>query len=394
MSLPVDALFKRVSSSKSVTVESIRQRYEEASPELQGVFLFFLEHAAGIPGAELTTRNSGVSCYGIGEDSSRRRECFHFGIRRNDLVICQHAKIPDPQNVFANRHPGDNYRSGYVSVNDPELNQYILDIFRRSYQSITGISVGKHIRKTESQTVVHPEKPASNPGTFSKDDSNQSEHPIALPCLPLRRILLKAYKPCDGFSDSCKADMRWDPAASHIPRGCYGATGQSPDEVKLVLVVAEPGDPQPGESYAHCSTGEEMLAAACAIAQSCFMNGTDQYHRNIRKILKDCWPGTTFQEQMQRTWITESCLCSASSEGAPVGRKVTDACGTRFLREQLRLMPNAVVIALGSKAQKRLSQIGVKFISAFSAAPPGCNFSGAAKSWQKVTDCVRALGDS
>jgi len=56
-------------------------------------------------------------------------------------------------------------------------------------------------------------------------------------------LLLTAYEPCPSFSSACKS-MRWVPERGHIPRGFCGATGDL-DEVDLVLVCAEPGDPHP-----------------------------------------------------------------------------------------------------------------------------------------------------
>jgi uracil-DNA glycosylase len=66
---------------------------------------------------------------------------------------------------------------------------------------------------------------------------------------------------------------------------------------------------------------------------------------------------------------------------------VETACRQRFLDRQLDLFPGAVVVALGSKATKRLR--GRTFLSAFAAAPPGCNFRGARESWERIADAVR-----
>jgi len=68
------------------------------------------------------------------------------------------------------------------------------------------------------------------------------------PCAELRELLLPAYAPCRHFDGNCHCVARWDPGKGHVPRGFVGALG-SLDEVKLVLVAAEPGDPLPGETY-------------------------------------------------------------------------------------------------------------------------------------------------
>jgi len=199
----------------------------------------------------------------------------------------------------------------------------------------------------------------------------------------VKQVLLAAYQPCPGFAGACR-DMRWNPEAGHVPRGFCGAAGE-PAEVELVLVMAEPGDPHDGES--HPSNPEAALASVYDYAYKCYANGKDQYHRNVRTILDLCFPGTSFDEQMRRTWMTESVLCSASKEGASVPKPVAAACRSQYLERQLALFPQAVVVALGGKAAKRLR--GRAYISAFAAAPPGCNFKGARESWEVVAAAVR-----
>jgi hypothetical protein len=110
--------------------------------------------------------------------------------------------------------------------------------------------------------------------------------------------------------------MRWAPDEGHVPRGFCGAGGTL-EEVRLVLVVAEPGDPHAGERHGANPAAEGRLDSAYAYAYECFKSGKDLFHRNVRLILNLCWPDIDFDEQMRRTWITESVLCSARTEGAP-----------------------------------------------------------------------------
>ena len=63
----------------------------------------------------------------------------------------------------------------------------------------------------------------------------------------IRDLFEEAYKPCSGFTSSCRS-MKYLPNQGHVPRGFWGATG-SPEQVKLILVVAEPGDPHPNEVH-------------------------------------------------------------------------------------------------------------------------------------------------
>ena len=200
----------------------------------------------------------------------------------------------------------------------------------------------------------------------------------------LKRLLLGAYQPCPGFGGTCH-DMRWNPQAGHVPRGFCGAAGEL-SEVALVLVVAEPGDPHDAE--VHPAEPEAALKSTYDYTYKCIRGGKDQYHRNIRAILDLCFPGQGFDDQMRRTWMTESVLCSAPKEGGTVRSAVGKACRSLYLERQLSMFPNAVVAALGSKAQSRLK--GLPFIAAKAAAPPGCNFRGARESWEAVAAAVMA----
>jgi hypothetical protein len=192
----------------------------------------------------------------------------------------------------------------------------------------------------------------------------------------LIRILEPAYRPCPAFKTTC-ISMRFSPEDGHVPRGFCGATG-SLDEVDLVLVVAEPGDPQGREAH----TG---MSSAYEYATLFFRTAQDLYSKNVRRILDMSWPDLSFDEQMRKVWITESVLCSAKSECAAIPSAVERECGSRYLWNQLKLFPEALVVALGGKAQRRLRKIGLtNFLPAWSAAPPGCNRTEARASWDQI----------
>ncbi len=198
----------------------------------------------------------------------------------------------------------------------------------------------------------------------------------------LKKILEPAYAPCPGFSDTC-FDMRWDPKTGHVPRGFRGATGTIA-EIELVLVYAEPGDPQPGETH-------EGLASAYDFANRSFAAGTDLFHRNVTFILDSCWPELSLEEQLRKVWMTESVLCSAAKEGGHVRGQVAKECGKRYLLKQLELVPDALVVALGNKARNRLVALGFfNFLAVKSVAPPGCNFRGARESWAQIAERLKA----
>ena len=195
----------------------------------------------------------------------------------------------------------------------------------------------------------------------------------------LHSILSMAYGPCPAFKDTC-VKMRWEPHLGHVPRGFFGALGGLA-EVQLVLVFAEPGDPHSGEVHID-------IESAFSYTYDCFKSGKDQFHRNVRFILELCWPNQSFENQMHHVWLTESVLCSAKQEGGYVGASMARECVRRYLVPQLKLFPDALVVAPGLKAQHRLRGI-VDYFPAFAVAPPGCNKPQAKDSWRKISELIK-----
>jgi hypothetical protein len=193
----------------------------------------------------------------------------------------------------------------------------------------------------------------------------------------LAKILAPAYLPCMEFSRSC-TEMCWNPISGNVPRGFFGAY-EALEDVELILVFAEPGNP-------HFSENHTGIESAYDYAGNCFKTGKDLFHRNVRKILSLCWPNLSFDKQMRKVWLTESVLCSARIEGGSVSVAASKACGKRYILPQIAKLPNALIVALGRKAQRRLRAAGVSdFLPAFAAAPPGCNRHEAFESWQQIS---------
>lgn len=212
-----------------------------------------------------------------------------------------------------------------------------------------------------------------------------------LPCAEVRAILRPALAPCPEFEGACRGCMRWAPERGHIPRGCCGALG-CPEDVRVVMVVAEPGDPHPAESYPPDAAPDDLLARCTAYAFECFATCRDRYHANARAFLDLCLPGMDFAEQLRHAWITESCLCSAPQECGRVPAAVARRCAERYLVPQLGLFRGATVVAFGAKAQARLHATGLGFVPAGALAPPGCNRQGTRRSWAAAAKEVWAQG--
>lgn len=209
-------------------------------------------------------------------------------------------------------------------------------------------------------------------------------HPVPA----VQALLRAAYEPCAGFASACTS-ARWNPVAGHVPRGYCGAIGE-PEEVCLVLVCAEPGDPHESESHVDDGSLSGRLSSVSNYAWACFAHGKDQFHRNVRDLLDLCWPTLAFEQQMRKTWITDSVLCSATKECGPVERAMERECARRYLIPQLNQFHGAVVVALGRKAEERLRRAGITDLEyAYSVAPPGCNHRPARASWERIEALVR-----
>lgn len=191
---------------------------------------------------------------------------------------------------------------------------------------------------------------------------------------PLIESIRPAYKPCTHFAGVC-SQMRWSPANGHVPRGFCGAIGNI-REVELVLVSAEPGDPLPSEAHTD-------IESAIRFSMNVLRNPPSRYHQNFRRILEYCFPGQSLDEQLRRTWRTNSVLCSAEIEGGRITRSIERTCIETYLSPQLALLPHAFVAALGKKAQNRLRRQGILF---FPAAHPSSRQSDKLKhaSWQAL----------
>jgi hypothetical protein len=173
----------------------------------------------------------------------------------------------------------------------------------------------------------------------------------------------------------------------HVPRGFVGALGTL-EEIELVLLIAEPGNPYSSERHTG-SNPTEFIEGVCAYAFQQYERRTDLIHRNVRGILDRCWPGLTLRDQFRKTWISETYLCSAVREGGSVPAASWRVCVNDYLSPQLRLLPDRVVVALGKKAQQRAASF--PFVhKAGAVSPPGCNFAGVKTSWDAIPGYLAA----
>lgn len=204
------------------------------------------------------------------------------------------------------------------------------------------------------------------------------------PNAQLSKLLQVAYSPCDGFGRCHEAT--WDPAAGHIPRGFLGATAELED-VEVVMVFSEPGHPNPAEGYDPAASPNELLASGVGRTYYAFATGLDLFHRNVRQFMSQLYPQLTFDQQLRHVWLTEGRLCSIDNE---IGNTRDHRCAQRYLSAQLRMVPNATVVAFGGKAQAYVGRLGVEHVKAYALAPPGANHKPARPSWDAAVEHIKA----
>jgi hypothetical protein len=210
--------------------------------------------------------------------------------------------------------------------------------------------------------------------------------PMHLPNEQLLVVMREAYG-CRHFG-SCR-QAKFDPRSGNVPRGFLGATGDLRD-VEAIFVIAEPGHPHPDERYSDQALPYQLLSEAVSHAHRSYRDGTDLFHRNMRWVMDQLWPGS-FDEKLGRVWITEGRLCSIDIE---IGGFNDKLCAPTYLSRQIALMPSAAIVLFGAKARQRVSALsgleGRVVVEARALAPPGANHKGSKPSWQNAIDVIRS----
>jgi len=209
---------------------------------------------------------------------------------------------------------------------------------------------------------------------------------VIVPCAELRAILAPAFAPCFSFAGACRV-ARWNPRAGQIPRGFIGAT-EGLTEVRLILLLAEPGGGFSDESYATTASPDAYIEAAVMTAYRALSEKRTPFHANLRYVLDQCWPGDDLDEQLRKTWITETYLCSAENSAGSVPPLAEQACADTYLARQFAILPGRPIIALGGKAQRRVGR-RARVIPAFAVGLPGANQRGARPSWAAAAAVAR-----
>ncbi|RMD87238.1 MAG: hypothetical protein D6813_13840, partial [Calditrichaeota bacterium] len=155
-----------------------------------------------------------------------------------------------------------------------------------------------------------------------------------------------------------------------MPRGFCGGTGKLKD-IKLVLILAEPSNnTQSNEQYLKTKPNE-LLDEVSKFVYNAYEKSQDEFHQNARRFLNLVWPGLNFHEQMKKTWITESVLCSVPPiEGKEKGNSLADIdkeickkCSEKYLLKQLKKMHDCCIVKVGTKAKRRINMAKNELIS-------------------------------
>ena len=223
---------------------------------------------------------------------------------------------------------------------------------------------------------------------------------LALPAVELLDLLQPAYSPCPGFATRCADVAKWAPESGHVPRGYLGAMCRL-DDVELVLLVAEPGNPHEGSGVQPRAGRKGLAAKTVSDTYVCILEGKDLFHRHLREVLDMALPDMSLATQLSKVWITNTYLCSAPKEGGTVPARAERFCAETYLQNVLALLVGRPVIALGGKAKRRVKRLvhsipdlEARLLTAYSVAPPGANHSGARQSWRAAAEAARPLMDT
>ena len=119
---------------------------------------------------------------------------------------------------------------------------------------------------------------------------------MTTPHKKLVKILQPAYDPCRGFDGTCKTIATWRPACGYAPRGFIGAMGRL-KEVKVVVLLSEPGCPHPTESYEDVNTLEQT----CRYTLEALSDGTDRFHKRLKALLDLLFPNLPLKGQLRKS---------------------------------------------------------------------------------------------
>ena len=219
---------------------------------------------------------------------------------------------------------------------------------------------------------------------------------VPLPAIELQNILTPAYGPCPGFKGACQGTATWRPDVGHVPRGFLGAS-RSADQVELVLLLGEPGGAN-GSFRVH-DQRINLLTQTVFDTYRHFSDRLAPLHKHLRPWLDCVYPGDEFDEQLAKTWITETYLCSLPKADAKAPRPAEHECASRYLAKQLALFPGRPIVAFGkTKAAPRVRRLASaapalanQLIFAHALTPRPAQLKEAQRTWEAAATAARTI---
>lgn len=179
------------------------------------------------------------------------------------------------------------------------------------------------------------------------------------------------------------AGLPWDPERGREPRGY---NGPPPETVRLLFVMAEPGDITPTEAK---SLRPPIDREPWIVGRDLFLQ-ENYWIANLREVCREIWPDDTDRNMDRYVGGTSSFWMSL-----PSGSQTSSIPSTplryflaRYLPKILESFPNAVVLAAGAKARDRLRQIGRDFEVCSAFTKPESNKPRARQSWHDAGKAV------
>ena len=177
--------------------------------------------------------------------------------------------------------------------------------------------------------------------------------------------------------------LRWDFAAGYAPLYLKG-NWEQPESVKLVLLLAEPGPPDEGESFS--TNPDEWFRQAVLSPSQCRPFGTERQNRRFQQriewFLRECgFDLSNSGEVWSQIVISNTFWLRVAGRRDNRGRSWASAAPKeaeryfieRYLEPTLRCFPAADIVGASDKAHARLGKTGVSWIGMGALAPPGCD---------------------
>lgn len=172
------------------------------------------------------------------------------------------------------------------------------------------------------------------------------------------------------------AGLQWDFEKGYAPRWFTG-NWEHPEDVELVIFLAEPSTPVPGERY---STEPEIWfdqAVRGRLRGEPFgtVNQNRQFQKRLEWFLAEC--GYDLSDHVSvwgkivitnAFWLTLNHMFDAHA-----GKVLETYFAHNILRPIVAEFKYATIVSAGGKSKRRLNSAGVSFIEMGALAPPGCN---------------------